>query len=142
MRRCAVPGVTNSSGGSAGALGLHRRARDIAGFAGAYRSTGHSCSAGVIAGEGAGMQRDYAWHSARHLEDLDEAEAIGRLAGERAVARLESGTSQAGKMPVLFDPRVASTLLGHFVAAISGSSVARKSSFLQDRLGDQVFAPA
>ena len=86
------------------------------------------------------MQRDHAWHSARHLEDLDAAESIGRLAGTRAVARLNSTRPRPGRMPVLFDPRVASTLLGHFAGAISGSAVARKSSFLQDGLGAQVFA--
>ena len=136
----AVPGVTNSSGGSASASASTLALATSAGFAGAHRGTGYSCSAGVIAGEGAGMQRDHAWHSARHLEDLDAAEEIGRLAGTRAVARLNSTRPKPGRMPVLFDPRVASTLLGHFAGAISGSAVARKSSFLQDRLGTQVFA--
>ena len=80
------------------------------------------------------------WHSARHLEDLDSAAEIGRRAGERAVARLNPTRPKPGKYPVLFDPRVSSTLLGHFVGAISGSSIARKTSFLQDKLGEQVFA--
>jgi PmbA protein len=137
----AVPGVTNSSGGSASASASTLALATSAGFAGAFRATGYSCSAGVIAGEGAGMQRDHAWHSARHLEDLDAAEKIGQLAGERAVARLNSARPRPGRMPVLFDPRVASTLLGHFAGAISGSAVARKSSFLQSRLGSPVFAP-
>lgn len=135
----AVPGVTNSSGGSASASASTLALATSAGFAGAHRATGYSCSAGVIAGEGAGMQRDHAWHSARHLEDLDRAEEIGHLAGTRAAARLNSTRPRPGRMPVLFDPRVASTLLGHFAGAISGSAVARKSSFLQDRLGSQVF---
>ena len=60
------------------------------------------------------------WHSARHLDDLEDPEEIGRRAGERAVARLNPVKSKPGKMPVLFDPRVASTLLGHFVGAITG----------------------
>jgi len=94
----------------------------------------------VIGGEGATMQRDHAWHSARHIDDLDAAEALGQLAGERAVQRLNPGRPKPGRMPVLFDPRVASTLLGHFAGAISGSSVARKSSFLQERLGTRLFA--
>jgi len=135
----AVAGVTNSSGGSASASASTIALATSAGFAGAYRATGYSCSAGVIAGEGAGMQRDHAWHSARHLADLDAAEAIGRLAGERAVARLNSTRPKPGRMPVLFDPRVSSTLLGHFAGAISGSAVARKSSFLQDKLGERIF---
>ena len=137
----AVPGVTNSSGGSASASASSVALATSAGFSGAYRATGYSCSATMIAGEGAGMQRDHAWHSARHLEDLDSAEDIGRLAGERAAARLNSTRPKPGRMPVLFDPRVATTLLGHFAGAISGSSVARKASFLQDKLGSRVFAP-
>jgi len=87
------------------------------------------------------MQRDHAWHGARHLEDLDPPEEIGRLAGIRAVARLGSAKPRPGRYPVLFDPRIAGSLLGHFIGAVTGSSVARKSSFLQDRLGSRVFAP-
>lgn len=86
------------------------------------------------------MERDYAWHSARHIDDLEDAETIGRRAGERAVARLHPIKVAAARLPVLFDPRVATTLLGHFIAAITGASVARKSSFLQDKLGVRVFA--
>ena len=137
----AVPGVTNSSGGSASASASSIALATSAGFSGAYRASGYSCSATMIAGEGAGMQRDHAWHSARHLEDLDSAEDIGRLAGERAAARLNSTRPKPGRMPVLFDPRVASTLLGHFAGAICGSAVARKASYLQDKLGSRVFAP-
>jgi len=85
------------------------------------------------------MQRDHAWHSARHLDDLDPAAEIGRKAGERAVARLDPKRPKPGRYPVLFDPRVSSTLLGHFSGAITGSSIARKTSFLQDKLGAQVF---
>ena len=103
-------------------------------------ATGHGCSAAVVAGEGAAMQRDHAWHSARHLDDLDAAAEIGRRAGERAVARLNPTRPKPGTYPVLFDPRVSSSLLGHFAGAISGSSVARKTSFLQDKLGSRVFA--
>jgi PmbA protein len=86
------------------------------------------------------MQRDHAWHSARHLEDLEAVDAIGRKAGERAVARLNPSRPKPGKYPVLFQPRVASSLLGHFASAISGSSVAAKTSFLRDKLGQRVFA--
>jgi PmbA protein len=135
----AVAGVTNSGGAGASASGTTIALATSGGFSGAYRSTGHSCSASVIAGEGASMHRDYASHSARHLEDLDEAADIGRLAGERTVARLGAVRPRAGKYPVLFDPRVSSSLLGHFSGAISGSAIARKTSFLQDRLGTRVF---
>lgn len=136
-----IAGVTNSTGASAGASGSTVALATSGGFAGAYRATGFSCSAGVVAGEGSAMQRDHAWHSARHLADLDDADAIGRLAGERAVARLGPVRPRSGRLPVVFDPRVSSSLLGHLAGAISGSAVARKSSFLKDRLGDRVFQP-
>ena len=137
----AVPGVTNSSGGSAAGSASAIALAISTGFSGAYRSTGHSANVSVIAGEGSTMQRDSAWHGARHLSDLDAPEEIGRLAGERAVAKLNPSKPRAGRYPVLFDPRVAGSLLGHFAGAITGSSVARKSSFLQDKLGAQVFSP-
>jgi PmbA protein len=136
----AVPGVTNSSGAGASASANIIALATSGGFSGAYRTTGHGCSASVIAGEGATMQRDYDWHSARHLEDLDNAADIGRSAGERAVARLNSTRPRPGHYPVLYDPRVSSGLLGHLAGAIAGSSIARKTSFLLDKLGTQVFA--
>ena len=136
----AVTGVTNSTGASAGRSAGTVALATSTGFSGAYRSTGHSVSAGVIAGEGASMQRDSAWHGARHLEDLDVAEDVGRLAGERAVARLNPSRPRPGRYPILFDPRVAGSLLTHFAASITGGAVARKSSFLQNKLGEAVFA--
>jgi PmbA protein len=136
----AVSGVNNSSGASAGASASTIALATSGGFSGAYRVSGHSGSAAVIAGEGASMQRDHAWHSARFLDDLDSAEEIGRKAGERAVARLEPKRPRPGRYPVIFNRRVSSTLLGHFAGAISGSSIARKTSFLQDKLGAAVFA--
>jgi PmbA protein len=137
----AVDGVTNSSGASASASASTIALATSDGFSGAYRSSGHGCSAAVIAGEGATMQRDHAWRSAHHLQDLEPAADIGARAGKRAVARLNPSRPKPGKYPVLFDPRVSSTLLGHFAGAISGSSIARKTSFLQDKLGAAVFAP-
>jgi PmbA protein len=137
----AVEGVTNSSGCGASASANIVALATSGGFAGAYRTTGHGCSASVIAGEGAAMQRDHAWHSARHLADLDDAAELGRRAGNRAVARLKPVRPRPGRYPVLFDPRVASSLLGHFAGAISGSAIARRTSFLQDKLGAPVFAP-
>ena len=137
----AIKGVTNSEGGSAGAS---KRAFALAtshGFAGAYGGTGRSISASVVAGEGSSMQRDYAWRSAHHAADLISPEEIGRLAGERAVARLNPGRLKSGAMPVVFDPRVGGSLVGHFAGAISGSSIARRSSFLLGKEGEQVFAP-
>jgi PmbA protein len=135
----AVPGVTNSSGAGASTSASVIALATSGGFSGSFSGTGHGCSASVVAGEGASMQRDSWWQSSRHLSDLDSAESIGREAGRRAVARLDPVRPKAGRMPVLFDPRVSGSLLGHFAGAISGSSVARKSSFLQDKLGRKIF---
>jgi PmbA protein len=135
----AIPGVANSGGAGASASGSVVALATSGGFAGAYRKSSYGCSASVIAGEGVAMQRDYAWHSARHLEDLEAAAEIGSLAGARAVARLNPASLKPGQYPVLFDARVSSSLLGHFSGAISGSAIARKTSFLRDRLGDRVF---
>ena len=136
----AVAGVSNSTGASASASGSTIALATSGGFSGAYRGTGFSCSAGVIAGEGGAMQRDHAWHSARHLAEVDEPGRIGRLAGERAVARLSPVRPKSGRIAVLFDPRVSASLLGHFAGAINGAAVARKASFLQDKLGERLFA--
>jgi PmbA protein len=136
----AVTGVTNSGGAGASASASIFAIATSHGFSGATRATGYSNSVSVVAGEGSTMQRDYAWHSARHLADLEAPEDIGSRAAQRAVARLNPVSVKPGVMPVLFDPRVAMTLLGHFVAAISGSAIARQASFLLDALGTQVFA--
>ena len=84
-------------------------------------------------------ERDYDWRSARHLADLDHAAAVGKRAGERAVKRVNPGTVKSGQMPVVFDPRVGSSLVGHLLGAISGSAIARKTSFLLDASGAQLF---
>jgi PmbA protein len=136
----AFPGVTNSEGASASSGGAVIALATSHGFRGGYRSTSHGLSASVIAGTGADMQRDYAHHGAHHLGDLDGPEAIGRRAAERAVARLNPVKLATGTMPVLFDPRVSSGLIGHLLGAISGSAIARRTSFLLDTLGTQIFA--
>ena len=136
----AVTGVTNSSGAGSSASATTLALATSGGFSGAYRVTGHSCSASVVAGEGTAMQRDHDWHSVRHAGDLDPAIVIGRRAGERAVARLNPIRPKPGTYPVVFDPRVSSSLLGHFAGAIAGASIARRTSFLQDKLGSRVFA--
>ncbi|MBU6251605.1 MAG: TldD/PmbA family protein [Alphaproteobacteria bacterium] len=137
----AVTGVTNSEGGSASAGRAIIALATSGGFAGSYSGSSHSVSASVLAGEGAGMQRDYAYHSVRHLGDLDDATAIGREAGDKAVARLNPIKLKSGPMTVVLDPRVGGSLVGHLIGAIAGSSIARKTSFLLDALGTEVFAP-
>ncbi len=137
----AVNGVTNSNGASASAgRGILALATST-GFACASRGTTYAIAAGMIAGEGSAMQRDHHYTSARHQSDLEDAATIGAEAGRRAVARLGPTKPLAGTYPVLFDPRVASGLLGHFAAAINGASVARDTSFLKDMLREQLFAP-
>lgn len=136
----AVPGVTNSQGGSASAGRTVVALATSHGFAGSYETTSHGLSASVVAGEGAGMQRDYAWRSARHRADLPGAEEIGKLAGERAVARLAPGRLTSGPMPVVFDPRVGGTIVGHLLSAMAGSAIARRASFLLGHDGAQVFS--
>ena len=135
----AVTGVTNSEGGSASASRSVWALATSHGFAGGYATTGYGLSASVVAGEGGGMQRDYAYHAARRHDRLDTPETIGRLAGERAVARLNPGRLASGPMTVAFAPRVGSSLLGHLVSAIAGSAITRRTSFLLDALGERVF---
>ena len=139
----AVPGVTNSEGGSASASRSIWALATSHGFAAAYAATGYGLSASVLAGStdgGGEMVRDYAFHSARHRRALDAPEVIGTTAGKRAVARVNPGRLASGPMPVVYDPRVGSSLLGHLMGAISGSAITRKTSFLLDALGTQVFS--
>jgi len=136
----AVNGVSNSEGGGASASRSIWALATSHGFAGAYAATGYGLSASVLAGSGGEMVRDYAHHSARHRGKLEDPVAIGTRAGERAVARLNPGRIASGAMPVVFDPRVGSSLLGHLVGAISGQAISRKTSFLLDALGTRVFA--
>ncbi|HVR92019.1 MAG TPA: metallopeptidase TldD-related protein [Novosphingobium sp.] len=138
----AVPGVTNSEGGGASAGRTTFALATSHGFAGAYATTNHGISASVVAGEGSGMQRDYGWRSARFATDLPSPQYIGELAGSRAVARLNPSSLKSGPMPVVFDPRVGGTLIGHLLGAISGAAIARRSSFLLDRLDQQLFDSA
>ncbi|WP_188657921.1 TldD/PmbA family protein [Sphingomonas metalli] len=133
-----VPGVTNSEGGGASAAQSVWALATSHGFAGAYSTTSYGVSASVLAGEGGGMQRDYAHHAARRRDKLDAAAAIGRQAGERAVRRLSPGRLTSGSMPIVFDPRVGGSLIGHLVGAIGGGAITRRTSFLLDALGSQI----
>jgi PmbA protein len=136
----AVEGVTNSEGASVSAGRSVIALATSHGFCRGYSTSGYSSSASVIAGTGSGMQRDYAHHGVRHFADLDAPEVIGRLAGERAVARLNPGKLASGTMPVVFDRRVGSSMLGYLVSAINGAAIARRTSFLLGREGEAVFA--
>ena len=138
----AVPGVTNSEGGSASHSRIRFALATSDGFANGYAASAHSLSASVIAGEGTAMQRDYDWHSARHQSDLESPTTVGERAGKRSVRRLNPGKAPTGQLPVVFDPRVGSSLIGHLLGAISGPAIARKSSFLLGKLDDKLFDPA
>jgi len=137
----AVRGVSKSGGASASA-GIGGMVLVTShGFCGAYLSSHHGLSMTAIAGEGTAMERDYDFSSTLHARDLDAPEKIGRTAGERAVARLNPRKVMTKKVPVVFDPRVAGSLVSHLASAANGSAIARKASFLQDKLGARLFAP-
>ena len=137
----AVPGITNSEGGEAGWSRSSAALATSGGFSGGYDTSRFSFSVSVIAGADTGMERDYDWSSACFEEDLDSPEEIGTRAGERATRRLNPRKAGSGAVPVVYDPRVSGGLIRHLSGAISGSSVARGTSFLKDRLNQSVFAP-
>jgi len=133
--------ITNSEGaGVSNSEGVFAYANSH-GFVGGYASTRHSMSCSVIAGEGDNMQRDYWYTSARDQLDMDSAEFVGKIAGERSIRRLGARAIQTGQYPVLFEAPLASGLISSLIGAISGSSLYRKSSFLLDSLGKQVASP-
>jgi PmbA protein len=136
----AVAGVTKSGGASASA-GIGGMVLVTShGFHGAYLGSRHSISMQAIAGDGTSMERDYEYSSTLHASDLDSPEKIGRTAGERAIARLNPRKVTTRKVPIIFDRRVAGTIVGHLASAVNGASVARKTSFLRDKMGEKLFA--
>jgi PmbA protein len=135
-----VTGITNSEGAGTGWGRATTALVTSHGFEGAYTSTSFSASCAVIGGEGDAMERDYASHSARHLEDLDAPEDIGLRAGERTIERLNPRKIESTKTNVVYAPRVSASLLGHLSGAISGSAIARGTSFLRDQMGQQIMS--
>ncbi len=131
--------ITNSEGGSLSShQGLHAYGNSH-GFLGGYASTRHSLSCAVIGQDSSGMQRDYWYSVARDSSELESATDIGKRAAERTLRRLNArrlGTCQA---PVIFTAEIATSLLSHFISAIRGGNLYRKSSFLVDHLGKQIF---
>lgn len=136
----AVEGVTNSEGAEAGWSASRIWLAASNGFAAGYAVSRHSLGVSVLAGEGLGMERDYAMASATHGDDLEAADTLGRKAGERTVKRLGARKAKTGKVPVVFHPRIGNSLLGHLAGAIAGPAIARGTSFLKDKLGEPVFA--
>jgi PmbA protein len=138
----AVPGVTKSDGASASAGVGGMVLVTSHGFHGAYLGSRHNLSVSAIAGSGTEMERDYEFSSVLHAADLESAQTVGRAAGERTVRRLHPRKVETQKVPVVFDPRVANSLVNHLAGAANGSAVARKTSFLKDKMGQKLFAPA
>ncbi len=135
----AVSGVTKSDGASASAGIGGMVLATSTGFHGAYIGSHHGVAMTAIAGEGTAMERDYDMTAAPHAADLEAPETIGRRAGERAVARLNPRKVATRKAPVIFDPRISGTLVGHLAGAVNGAAIARKTSFLKDRMGETLF---
>ncbi|MGL4487989.1 MAG: TldD/PmbA family protein [Rhizobiaceae bacterium] len=136
----AVPGISNSGGSSASA-GLGGMVLvTSSGFTGSHISSRFGRGISAIAGEGTKMQRDYEFSSRIHFAELEDAASIGHKAGERTVRRLNPSKAKTGPVNVVFDPRVARGFAGHLSGAINGASVARKTSFLRDKMGEQILA--
>jgi PmbA protein len=137
----AINGVTRSNGASAGTSWRDGAAVASNGFSRRSQRTSFGISASVVAGEGTAMERDGDGHGAIHFEDLESAEKIGRTAGERTVARLNPHKIESQTAPILFDRRIATSLIGHLLGAINGGAIARGTSFLKSDLGKSLFKP-
>jgi len=133
--------VSNSEGATVSTQQSHFIYGNTNGFLAGYPSSRHSIWCALIAGKGDGMQRDDWYETVRDPADLPAPEFIGRKAGERAIARLRARKVPTEQVPVLYESGVAASLMGHFVSAVSGGSLYRKSSFLLDSLGKPVFSP-
>jgi PmbA protein len=136
----AVQGVSKSGGASASAGIGGLVLVTSTGFSGSYLSSRHGMSMTAIAGEGTGMERDYDYASTLHAADLDSPEQVGRTAAERAIERLNPRKVATQRVPIVFDPRVAGSIVRHLTSAINGAAIARKTSFLLDKLGAKIFA--
>ncbi|MEM6609508.1 MAG: TldD/PmbA family protein [Pseudomonadota bacterium] len=137
----AIAGVSQVQSASAGHTFRDTYLAATNGFAGGYSRSSHGRSAVAITGTGLAMERDYYGESRCHLADLPDAEEIGKIAGERTAARAGARKPPTGAFPVIFDERIASSLIGHLVSAINGTAVARGSSWLRDAMGEMVLPP-
>lgn len=134
-----IEGITNSEGAGASATHGHITLANSDGFIGHYNSSNFGCSISVIAGEGTSMERDYAWTSQRHFEDMDSPYKIAEEAAERTLKKMNPHKAETCEIPVIYDPRVSRTLLGHLAGAINGTSIARGTSFLLEMMDEQIF---
>ena len=136
----SVEGISNSEGADSGWGRSRVAVAATNGFARTYQGTYHSLSVSVLAGEGTKMERDYDYRTAVYGADIPSPESIGLKAAEKTLRRLNPRRVPTQKVPVVFDPRVGGSLIGHMTGAINGSSIARGTSFLKDRMGEKVFA--
>ncbi|MCI4665910.1 MAG: TldD/PmbA family protein [Neomegalonema sp.] len=134
----AVDGVKQIEGGDSSWGGGSVYLATSHGFAAGYRASSRSLSVSAVAGEGLGMERDYAFSAARYADDLLDVNVIGEEAGRRAVRRLNPKKPPTGAYPVIFEPRTAVRLIGAVIGGANGASVARGSSFLRDKMGEQI----
>ncbi|RKQ68801.1 TldD/PmbA family protein [Oceanibaculum indicum] len=137
----AVSGVSNSEGAEASWGRSTVTLVTSAGFAGRYARSSQGVSVSVIAARDGEMETDYDYTSAVYAGDLEDPALVGRRAGERTVRKLGPRKAKTAQVPVVFEPRMARSLVGHLLGAISGASVARGTSFLKDRMGQRIFAP-
>lgn len=135
----AQPKITNSEGAGASWGRSAMALITSGGFAAGYTASTHSVGCSVVASEGQAMERDYEYVSARYASDLEPADQVGLKAASRAARRLNPRKVKSAKVPVVYDPRVARTLLGHFASAINGAAIARGVSFLKDEMGKRIF---
>ena len=136
----AIAGVTNSEGAEASWSHANVAVAATNGFARGYSMSSHSLSVSVLAGEGTSMERDYDYSTAVYGSDLTDPAELGRNAGTRAVQRLSSRKVSTQTVPVIYDWRVSGGMVRHLFGAINGSAIARGTSFLKDRMGEQIFA--
>jgi PmbA protein len=134
------PRITISEGASFDSHLGHRVFANSRGFAGEYRSSSCSISAVPVAKQGETMERDYWHHSARGFADLEKPEDVGRIAAERTLRRLGAVKVETQRVPVIFEPRTARSILGNIFEAVEGRSVYRQASFLAGKLGEQIAA--
>ena len=135
-----VKGVTQVQGSSASVGIINSHLAFSNGFSQGYSRSGANISCVSISGQDDKMERDYAFESRVHLSDLPSPASIGVLSGERAVARFGSRKPPTGNYPIVYDERVASSLVGHLISAINGASIVRGSSWLLENLGEEIFS--
>jgi PmbA protein len=135
----SVKGITNSEGAGASSSKGEFFLATSNGFQGGYQSSSSSVSCSVLAGQGQDMERDYEYAVKRHISDLPSAKEIGLTAAEKTLKRLNAKKISSTKLPVVFDKRISNDLLGYLASSISGTSIARGTSFLKDSLGKQIF---